>query len=97
PNCILSPSIIEASLKTRPERPLFLIDLAMPRDIDPKIDTIENVYLYNLDDLSEIANQNIINRKNDIEKARRIIKTQAWVLWLQLRQRAIGDPSIVNS
>ena len=41
----------------------------MPRDIDPEIDTVENVYLYNLDDLSEIANQNIINRKNDIDKA----------------------------
>ena len=94
PGCILSPAIIEASLKTRPERPLFLIDLAMPRDIDPKIDTIENVYLYNLNDLSEIANHNIINRKNDIDKARRILKTQAWVLWLQLRQRTIGNPTI---
>ena len=94
PGTILSPTIIESSLKTRPERPLFLIDLAMPRDIDPEIDTIENVYLYNLDDLSEIANQNIINRKNDIDKARRILKTQAWVLWLQLRQRTIGKPTI---
>ena len=66
----------------------------MPRDIDPEIDTVENVYLYNLDDLSEIVNQNIINRKNDIEKARRILKTQAWVLWLQLRQRTIGNQTI---
>ncbi|PDH28981.1 MAG: glutamyl-tRNA reductase [Puniceicoccaceae bacterium MED-G31] len=96
PSCILSPTIIEASLKSRPERPLFLIDLAMPRDIDPEIDTIENVYLYNLDDLSEIANQNIINRKIDIDKAKGILKTQAWVLWLQLRQRTIGNPTIAT-
>ncbi len=94
PSYTLSPTIIQAYLKTRPERPLFLIDLAMPRDIDPEIDTIENVYLYNLDDLSEIANQNIINRKIDIDKAKRILKTQAWVLWLQLRQRTIGNPTI---
>ena len=37
---------------------------------------------------------NIINRKNDIEKARRVLKSQAWVLWLQLRQRTIGKPTI---
>ena len=68
----------------------------MPRDIDSGVDTIENVYLYNLDDLSEIANENMINRKNDIDKARRILKTQAWVLWLQLRQRTISDQKAVT-
>ena len=91
PDSILNSTMISSALRTRPESPLFLIDLAMPRDIDSGVDTIENVYLYNLDDLSEIANENMINRKNDIDKARRILKTQAWVLWLQLRQRTISD------
>jgi glutamyl-tRNA reductase len=90
PGSILSPNTIEATLKPRPERPFFLIDLAMPRDIDPAVERIENVYLYNLDDLSAIANQNLAQRKGEITKARKLLKAQAWLLWLQLRRRTLA-------
>lgn len=89
PGCILTPDVIRAALKQRPGKPLFLIDLAMPRDIDPTIDRIDNVYLYNLDDLSNIANENLQLRKGEIDKARKILKAQAWNLWLQLRRRTL--------
>lgn len=89
PGCILTPQTIRTALKQRPEQPLFLIDLAMPRDIDPAVDKIENVYLYNLDDLSTIANENLAQRKGEIQKAQKILKAQAWNLWLQLRRRTL--------
>jgi glutamyl-tRNA reductase len=89
PNAILSRSTIAAALKQRPERPFFLIDLALPRDIDPSVDKLENVYLYNLDDLSAIANENLELRKAEIERARTILQAHAWNLWLQLRRRTL--------
>ena len=57
----------------RHHRPIFLIDLAIPRDIDPAIDKIDGVFLYNLDDLHEIVKANLEKRKKEIPKASKII------------------------
>lgn len=89
PGAILTPDTIRGALKQRRAQPLFLIDLAMPRDIDPAVEDIDNVYLYNLDDLSTIANENLALRKAEIDKARTILKAHAWNLWLQLRRRTL--------
>jgi glutamyl-tRNA reductase len=89
PGLILERDMIAAALKQRPDRPFFLIDVALPRDIAPTADTLENVYLYNLDDLSTIANENLELRKAEIERARTILKGYAWNLWLQLRRRTM--------
>ena len=89
PQTIVDCDMIASALKHRPDRPFFLIDLALPRDVDPRIDGFENVYLYNLDDLSGIANETIELRKAEIAKARTILKSHAWTLWLQLRRRTL--------
>jgi len=89
PQPILSKNNLAAALNSRPERPCFLIDLAMPRDIDPSAEALDNVYLYNLDDLSAIANENLEQRRAEIDKARAILKHHAWTLWLQLRRREL--------
>jgi glutamyl-tRNA reductase len=89
PSFILDKAMLAQAMKQRPERPFFLIDLAMPRDIEPAVEKLENVYLYNLDDLSTIANENLELRKAQINKARIILKAHAWNLWLQLRRRSL--------
>lgn len=89
PQTILTREILAPAMKRRPERPCFLIDLAMPRDIEPAVEKLENVYLYNLDDLSSIANENLELRRAEIQQARSILKTHAWNLWLQLRRREL--------
>lgn len=89
PGTLLSQEIVRAAMRERPEKPLFLIDLALPRDIDPSVEKLENVYLYNLDDLSGIANENLAARKAEISQAREILKGSAWRLWLQLRRREL--------
>lgn len=88
-HAVVDRAMVREVLRQRPERPLFLIDLALPRDIDPAVNELENVYLYNLDDLSSIANENLAQRKAEIEHARRILKDHAWRLWLQLRRRTL--------
>ena len=89
PGFLLSREVVRKTMQTRPERPLFLIDLALPRDIDPGVESLENVYLYNLDDLSTIANENLEARRSEIEKARKLLQGHAWNLWLQLRRREL--------
>ena len=89
PTAVLNRRMLATALKQRPERPFFLIDLALPRDIEPSVDKLENVYLYNLDDLSRIANENLDLRKAEIERARTILQGYAWTLWLQLRRRTL--------
>lgn len=89
PGALLDKDIIRATMRKRPERPIFIIDLALPRDVEPTVEEIENVYLYNLDDLSTIANENLEARKAEIDNARIILKKHAWNLWLQLRRREL--------
>ncbi|MGB0742918.1 MAG: glutamyl-tRNA reductase [Opitutales bacterium] len=89
PGALISPEVAHQTMRLRPEKPLFLIDLALSRDIDPAVEKVENVYLYNLDDLSTIANENLAARKAEIERVRKILQGQAWNLWLQLRRREL--------
>lgn len=89
PSSVLSKEVVAKTMKLRPERPCFIIDLALPRDVDHAVEDVENVYLYNLDDLSSIANENLEARKAEIEDARGILKKHAWNLWLQLRRREL--------
>jgi glutamyl-tRNA reductase len=87
PGLILHKDEFQAAQRSRPARPFFLIDLAMPRDFEPALGELDNCYLYNLDDLAQMANENLARRKAECEQARIILNAQAWQLWLQLRRR----------
>ena len=89
PDLIIDTPTLQKAIKNRPNRPLFLIDLAVPRDIEESSAKIENVYLYNLDALANIANENIALRKSEIAKATQMIKAQAWNYWLQAFRRSM--------
>jgi glutamyl-tRNA reductase len=89
PNCVIDYTTIQKAIKSRPNRPLFLIDLAVPRDVEESISKLENVYLYNLDALASIANENMALRKSEIAKATQMIKAQAWNFWLQAFRRSM--------
>lgn len=87
PGSILSVSALMTAMARRPAAPLFLIDLAMPRDIDPAAGKLDNVYLYNLDDLAEISEQNRAARVAEIEKAKDMIVEKSAFLWDSLKRR----------
>jgi len=71
--------------KLRKHKPLFMIDIAVPRDIDPKINEIDGVYLYDIDDLKEIVERNILARKSEAEKAEILVaqEAQKFLKWLE--------------
>jgi glutamyl-tRNA reductase len=70
---VVTRELLKPVAKKRHYRPIFLIDLAIPRDIDPAIDKLEGIFLYNLDDLHEIVKANLEKRKKEIPKSIKII------------------------
>jgi glutamyl-tRNA reductase len=73
PHYILDRARLEPFMKARQQRPLLLIDIAVPRDIDPEVNFLENVYLYNIDDLQAIADGYLKQRKDEIARCEQII------------------------
>lgn len=77
PHHILDRARLEPLMKLRRNRPLLLIDIAVPRDIDPAVNQMDNVYLYNVDDLQTIATDYLEQRKEEIAKCEAIIHEKA--------------------
>lgn len=73
PHHILNRAKLEPLMKLRKQRPLLLVDIAVPRDIDPAVNFLENVYLYNIDDLQAIADDYLKQRKHEIIHCENII------------------------
>ncbi|MBI2095581.1 MAG: glutamyl-tRNA reductase [Candidatus Omnitrophica bacterium] len=71
-------------MRRRHGKPLFLIDIAVPRNIDPAVEKLDNVYLYNLDDLRGIAEKNRVYRESQLEECLGLVKrqTQYFMEWL---------------
>ncbi|MBK7950557.1 MAG: glutamyl-tRNA reductase [Deltaproteobacteria bacterium] len=85
---ILTRERIEASLRRRHDRPLFLIDIGVPRNIDPAVHEIDSAYLYDLDDLQEVADSNEEERRREVARAEHIIVEErehfeGWLVALQ--------------
>lgn len=73
---IIDKELVVSLMKKRKNRPLFFIDIAMPRDIDPEVNHIENVYLYDIDDLKGLSQQHLSDRLKESEKAHAIIEEE---------------------
>ncbi len=84
PGPLLTADALKPILKTRPARPFFLIDLAVPRNFDPGVAKLRNVYLYNLDDLAEIANENLRARLAEVDKTKAALDQRAAELWARI-------------
>lgn len=73
---ILGKGAIERAIKARKHRPMFMVDIAVPRDIEPEAGELEDVYLYTVDDLKDVIQENMRNRKQAALQAEEIIDTQ---------------------
>lgn len=70
PQYLITLDLARDAIRARAGNPVFFIDLAVPKNIDPYCGDLDNVFLYNLDDLSKIANENILARMGEINRAR---------------------------
>jgi glutamyl-tRNA reductase len=84
PHVILRKEDMHSIIQQRRHRPIFLIDIADPRDIDPACNDLDNVYLYNIDDLQSVVEANLKERKREAERAEVIIDREVGVYlnWL---------------
>jgi glutamyl-tRNA reductase len=73
---VLTPQLIEAALRARRAHPVFVIDLGVPRNADPAIDRLDNVYRYDVDDLGSIAEENALARQQERARAEAIVDEQ---------------------
>lgn len=94
PHTIIGPKDVEEVIKRRRMKPMFFIDIAVPRDIDPRVNDVENVYLYTVDDLQEVVNANLQQRGEEAKKAEAIVEQEIGQFFKWLSSLGI-TPTIV--
>ena len=84
---ILGLGAVESALKTRRNRPIFMVDLAVPRDIEPEVKGLSDVYLYTVDDLAHVVQTGQANRQAAVSQAEQIVDqgVQDFMLWMSGR------------
>jgi len=76
PTYVLNKEQMQKVMKERKNKPVFIIDISVPRNIDPEINKIDNVFLYDVDNLQEVVDTNMLERKKEAEKAENIINEE---------------------
>ena len=82
-------------LRKRRNKPMFFIDIAVPRDIDPDVNSLDNIYLYDIDDLKEVVEENLAGRREEASRAHFIVteETETFCQWLKSLEL---QPTIVD-
>lgn len=88
---VLGKGAVESALKKRRHKPMFMVDIAVPRDIEPEVETLDDVYLYTVDDLQEVIQGNLRARQTAADVAQVIIDQEADGWSRQQRSLAVVD------
>ncbi|MDA0730638.1 MAG: glutamyl-tRNA reductase [Proteobacteria bacterium] len=92
---IIGLGMIEKAIRLRKHKPMLLIDLAIPRDIEPEVAELDDIFLYTFDDLAKITEKNIKNREKETAKAELLIQQQCEEFMSHLQQKTVA-PYIKN-
>ena len=95
PGYVLGPAHFQRALRTRHGEPMFVIDIAVPRDVDPAVNALDDVYLYDVDDLREVTEANIEERRKAIAYCVEVIDAGVDQFWEWLQGLA-AEPTIVS-
>ena len=95
PHYIITHEQMKKVIGARKNRPMFLIDIAVPRNIEPEVNKLDNVFLYDIDDLQRVVADNVAGRQKEAEQAEEIIKEEVDRLVMRLRTREVV-PTIVS-
>lgn len=88
---ILGKGAVERALKARKHKPMFMVDIAVPRDIEPQVSELSDVYLYTVDDLREVIEENVKSRENAAKEAEALVEQGAREFMHQLRSLGAND------
>lgn len=94
PHYVIKKEAVEKTIWRRSGKPIFLIDIAVPRDIEPSVNELHNVFLYDIDDLNNVVNANLVERERETEKARNIIKAEV-ISFVSRLDKLEVEPTIV--
>jgi glutamyl-tRNA reductase len=85
---VLTRSRVEDAMRPRRNRPLFVIDIAVPRDVEASVGTLDQVFLYNIDDLQTIVKENLARRTGELARAEAIVEEEVarFTAWMQSRE-----------
>ena len=88
PTPILGEALVRAAMRERADRPLTIIDIAVPRDVDPAAGSLDQVFLYNIDDLQSIVKENLARRSSEVQRAELIVREEVdrFRAWMQSRE-----------
>lgn len=83
-NYVITEKMVKEVMPLRKYRPIFFIDISVPRNIEPACNDLDNVYLYNIDDLQDVVDSNLLERKKEAEKALSIVQeeTEKFFQWV---------------
>jgi glutamyl-tRNA reductase len=95
PHYVVSRDMVNRALKERRNKPIFMIDISNPRNIDPEVDKVDNVYLYDIDDLQSKVDVNAEGRAKEAEKAEEIVTLEVET-YLQWERGLDAVPTIVD-
>jgi glutamyl-tRNA reductase len=89
PHFIIRGEDVKKAMGRRRHRPMFFIDIAVPRDIEPSVNDVDNAYLYNVDDLQSVVDANVKERRKEAEKAEQLVDQEVgtfekWIASLQV-------------
>ncbi|BCS87190.1 glutamyl-tRNA reductase [Pseudodesulfovibrio sediminis] len=95
PVAVIKAKDVKSILKRRKNKPMFFIDIAVPRDIDPNINNLDNVYLYDIDDLKEVVDENMAQRQEEASKAHAVVELETEIFGNWLNSLSL-QPTIVD-
>ncbi|MDR3176966.1 MAG: glutamyl-tRNA reductase [Desulfovibrio sp.] len=95
PEPIIRETDLRGLMQKRKNKPMFFIDIAVPRDVEPAVNAIDNVYLYDIDDLREVVEENLLHRRSEAVRGQEIVdgETLAFCSWMR---SLVLQPTIVD-
>jgi glutamyl-tRNA reductase len=95
PHAVLRSDTVATAMRMRRNRPLFIIDIAVPRDVEPEVGNLGNVFLYDIDDLQQVLEANLEQRRREVPRVQGIVREEAaeFLSWLRARDVV---PTIVD-
>src|SRR6476646_9733498 len=95
PHFVISKALAEQIIHRRKNKPMFFIDIAVPRDIDPAVNEIDNAFVYDIDDLQQVIDANLKERLREASRAEEIVDFEVQAFCRKMQSREVV-PTIVQ-